>query len=39
MEQTNIELLGLKLLCEKNETKKQELENKAIVGQQEVQNL
>jgi hypothetical protein len=29
MEQTKIELSGLKLLCEKNEAKKQELEGKA----------
>jgi hypothetical protein len=32
MEQTMIELLGLKLLREKNEAKKQKLEGKVIVA-------
>jgi uncharacterized protein (DUF2141 family) len=39
MEQTKIELSRLKLLCEKNEAKKQELEGKIIVAQHEVQDL
>jgi len=39
MEQTIIELLRIKLLCERNEVEKQELENKVIVAQQEVQDL
>jgi hypothetical protein len=39
MEQIEIELLGLKLLCERNEAEKQELENKVVVAQQEVQDL
>ncbi len=39
MEQTRIELLGLKLLCERNEVEKQELDNKTTIAQQEVQDL
>ncbi len=39
MEQTRIELSGLKLLCEKNEVKKQELRSKAKTPQEEVQDL
>ncbi len=34
MEQTRVELSGLKLLCERNETKKQELESKATIAQE-----
>jgi len=35
MEQTMIELLGFKLLHERNEVEKQELEGKVVVAQQE----
>jgi hypothetical protein len=33
MEQTKFELLGLKLLCEKNEAEKQELESEVATTQ------
>ncbi len=39
MEQTMIELLGFKLLRERNEVEKQELEGKVVVAQQEVLDL
>jgi hypothetical protein len=35
MEQTMIELLGLKLLRERNDAKKKELEGKVVVAQQQ----
>ncbi len=39
MEKTWIELSGFKLLLERNEAEKQELENKDVVAQQEVLGL
>jgi hypothetical protein len=33
MEQTKIESLGFKLLCERNEVEKQELEGKVTIAQ------